>query len=87
MATSLIEIDSLEVQVIIDNELDPISKYPEQLSAYGNLGHVGLSGPPTSDKRGDNIKELRMENICCSAHGLSLLIVSFEDQLEALCIY
>jgi 7,8-dihydropterin-6-yl-methyl-4-(beta-D-ribofuranosyl)aminobenzene 5'-phosphate synthase len=76
MTTSLVEIDSLEVQVIVDNELDPISRYPDQVSAYGHLGHIGLSGSLTSDDRGDNVRELRMENICCSAHGLSLLIVS-----------
>ena len=77
MTSALIEIDSLEVQVIVDNELDPISKYIEPVTAYGNLAHVGLKAPAVTDERGDNIRELKMENICCGAHGLSLLIVRF----------
>jgi hypothetical protein len=75
MATDLTEIDSLEVQVIVDNELDPISKYIEPVIAYGNLAHIGLAGPKISDHRGNDIHEVRMDQICCGAHGLSLLIV------------
>jgi 7,8-dihydropterin-6-yl-methyl-4-(beta-D-ribofuranosyl)aminobenzene 5'-phosphate synthase len=82
MASTLTEIDSLEIQVIVDNELDPISKYIEPVTAYGNLAHIGLASPKISDERGSDIHELKMENICCGAHGLSLLIVCFDRFLR-----
>jgi 7,8-dihydropterin-6-yl-methyl-4-(beta-D-ribofuranosyl)aminobenzene 5'-phosphate synthase len=75
MASTLFAIDSLEITVIVDNELDPISKYIEPVTAFGNLAHVGLAGPVPTDERGDGVRELNLENVCCGAHGLSLLLV------------
>ena len=72
----LTELDSIEILVIIDNELDPISPCPNpSVSQTGSLKDIGLHGPSLSDSgRGGAWKELRMDNICCSAHGLSLMI-------------
>lgn len=78
-ASSLAEIDSLEILVIIDNELDPISPVsPDTVQAWGNMGHIAMSTAPrlAPGERGDAALELRMENICCAAHGLSIMIVS-----------
>lgn len=76
---SLIEVDSLEVLVIIDNELDPISTYQlpsTTLTATGNMMHIAHANPVLPIDRGPNTTELRMDNICCSAHGLSLMITA-----------
>src|SRR2546430_1242986 len=75
---SLTEIDSLEILVIVDNEVDPISTYSNPaVQATGNVMHIGMrSQTPVSD-RGEATKEIRMDSICCGAHGLSLMIVCF----------
>jgi len=73
------EIDSLEVLVIVDNELDPISRYTPTVIAYGNLGQVGMASPHVPENRGDGTRELRMDQVCCGAHGLSLMIVRLRN--------
>lgn len=76
MASSLLEVDSLEALVIIDNELDPMSPAaPDTVKVTGLLPHIAMSTAPDVHGRGDAIKEIRMDNLCCSAHGLSILIV------------
>lgn len=76
---SLVEIDSLEIQVIIDNELDPLSQpAPDTVHlAGGTMPLIALSTSPSLQpgERGNAVKEFRMEDICCSAHGLSIMIV------------
>jgi 7,8-dihydropterin-6-yl-methyl-4-(beta-D-ribofuranosyl)aminobenzene 5'-phosphate synthase len=74
----LAEIDALEVLVIIDNELDPALKYvqPPAVEAFGNVGQIGMASPNKPKDRGQDCRELKMEQICCGAHGLSLMIVS-----------
>jgi 7,8-dihydropterin-6-yl-methyl-4-(beta-D-ribofuranosyl)aminobenzene 5'-phosphate synthase len=75
LPSKLEEIDSLEVLVIVDNELDPISKYVPSVIAVGNLGHVGMASPHIPTDRGEGVRELRMNQVCCGAHGLSLMVV------------
>lgn len=76
---SLVEIDSLEIQIIIDNELDPLSQpAPDTVQlAGGTMPLIALSTSPSLQpgERGNAVKEFRMEDICCSAHGLSIMIV------------
>lgn len=75
--TSLVEVDSVEILVIIDNELDPISTYQiPGLTAEGNIMHIAFANSKPAVGRGPSTKELRMDNICCSAHGLSLMITA-----------
>lgn len=72
----LVEVDSLEALVIIDNDLDPLSTIAsDTVQVSGHLGHLATSSPHKVNDRGDACKELRMEDICCSAHGLSILVV------------
>ncbi|KAG2413880.1 hypothetical protein HFD88_003070 [Aspergillus terreus] len=74
---NLVEVDSLEALVIIDNELDPISPAaPDTVQISGLLNTIASNSPDDIDDRGDARKELRMEDICCSAHGLSILITA-----------
>lgn len=73
---NLQEIDSLEATIIIDNELDPMSPAaPDTVQVSGLMGTLALGSPHRLDDRGDATQELRMEDICCSAHGLSILVV------------
>ena len=77
--TTLTEIDSLEILVIIDNELDPISTYqlpPTTLTATGNLMHIAHANPIPPTSLGPTTTSLLMSNIPCAAHGLSLMITA-----------
>lgn len=75
-ALNLQEVDSLEALVIIDNELDPLSPAaPDTVGVTGTMGTIALDSRHTLTDRGGACKELRMEDICCSAHGLSILVV------------
>lgn len=72
---NLVEIDSLEAIVIVDNELDPLSWIsPGTVDVKGNLVDIALSQDKIHHHRG-NAKEIPMEAICCGAHGLSVLLV------------
>ena len=74
---NLVEVDSLEVQVIVDNELDPLSPCPHpDVQAPSRFMGIPLAPVNTPSSRGGAKKEFRMDNICCGAHGLSLMIVS-----------
>ncbi|KKK15573.1 hypothetical protein ARAM_007435 [Aspergillus rambellii] len=74
---NLVEVDSLEAVVIIDNELDPMSTIaPDTVQVSGLMGHLAMSSPHHLQDRGEAHKELQMEDICCSAHGLSILITA-----------
>ena len=80
----LLELDSLQILVIIDNELDPISPSPNTAVTQSNgLKDIGINGPTrAAGTPGGPVKELRMDNICCSAHGLSLMITGSKDGVE-----
>lgn len=79
--SSLTEIDALEVLVIVDNEVDPMSSYQHpDLTVSGLLGDVALRAPIQDSSRGTAKFEVRLDNVCCGAHGLSLMIVSNSQQ-------
>ncbi|KAJ5692250.1 hypothetical protein N7462_001673 [Penicillium macrosclerotiorum] len=75
---NLQEVDTLEAIVIIDNELDPLSPpAPNTVQVAGNLGNIAMTSPDNNiTGRGGACKELRMEDICCSAHGLSIMVTA-----------
>lgn len=80
----LVELDTVKILVIIDNELDPISPSPNKNIIQSNtLKDIGLNGPTRQGNTPARaVKELRMDNICCSAHGLSLMITGTKDGKE-----
>jgi hypothetical protein len=83
----LVELDALEILVIVDNEVDPISTYQNPaIQATGNVVHIAMRSQAEIHDRGDATKELRMDNICCGAHGLSLMIVSHFTTLLEHCL-
>lgn len=68
------EVDKISIQVLVDNELDPISKSTNPLVTDATSFRL-VPLPPGS--RGPvPAMELRMDQICCGAHGLSLLITT-----------
>ncbi|KUJ13399.1 metallo-beta-lactamase superfamily protein [Mollisia scopiformis] len=72
---NLVEVDTLEAIVIIDNEIDIMSTVPHNtVTNTGRMPNLSLSQPSNISKRGDCQKEMPMEAICCGAHGLSILI-------------
>lgn len=78
----LVEVDSLQAVVIIDNELDPMSPpAPDTVQVFGNMAHIALGMAPNLDvdERGGASVELKMENLCCSAHGLSIMVVRTKE--------
>ncbi|GIK01215.1 hypothetical protein Aspvir_005247 [Aspergillus viridinutans] len=82
-SSNLVEIDSLEALVIIDNELDPLSPVaPDTVHVSGLMGSLAAGSPHDLQDRGDAQKELRMEDICCSAHGLSILVTATKGDVS-----
>lgn len=76
----LTPLDSLEILAIVDNEVDPMSAAPPIVSASGRLGDVALTkGRDKSPSGGETVKEIALDQLCCGAHGLSLMIVSMEE--------
>ncbi|KAJ5816283.1 Metallo-beta-lactamase superfamily protein [Penicillium robsamsonii] len=74
---NLEEVDSLEAIVIIDNELDPLSPpAPDTVQVSGNLGAIAMGSNHRLTDRGEAYKELRLEDVCCAAHGLSILVTA-----------
>lgn len=70
------EVDTLEATVIIDNELDPLSPAaPDTVRIAGQMGNLIFKPGNEITDRGDATRELRMGDICCAAHGLSILVV------------
>ncbi|KAJ5772209.1 hypothetical protein N7520_002738 [Penicillium odoratum] len=74
---NLQEVDSLEATVIIDNELDPLSPpAPDTVQVTGQMGSLMFKPGNETTGRGDASRELRMSDICCAAHGLSILVTA-----------
>ena len=78
ISTMLTEIDQLEVHVIVNDELDPISPSPNPaVQVASRFMGIPLSPLDSNTERGGAQMEMRMDNICCAAHGISLLLVKF----------
>ncbi|EMC94845.1 hypothetical protein BAUCODRAFT_141107 [Baudoinia panamericana UAMH 10762] len=81
---TLIHIHILQLSVpglvTVNNELDPISASQNAaVEQGGGLKDIGIfRGDSVDGGRGVCKRELRMDRICCSAHGLSLLITGIK---------
>lgn len=72
----LTEIEELEIHVIVNDELDPISPSPNPaVKAASRFMGIPLTPLKSGTQRGGATMEMRMDNICCAAHGISLLLV------------
>ncbi|KAF9895202.1 hypothetical protein FE257_000104 [Aspergillus nanangensis] len=73
----LTEIDDLEIHVIVNDELDPISPSPNAaVKVASRFMGIPLSPLEPGAERGGATMEMRMDNICCAAHGISLLLIA-----------
>lgn len=74
---NLVEVDSLEIHVLVNDEIDQISPSPNALVKH-TQSFAGVPLSPVADPaaRGGAKLEMPMRNICCGAHGLSLFLVS-----------
>lgn len=81
MPLNLVEVDTLEAIIIIDNEIDIMSTTPQNtVENTGRMPNLSMSQPENVQARGQVRREMPMEDICCGAHGFSALIVSFYTQ-------
>ncbi|PYH88838.1 metallo-beta-lactamase superfamily protein [Aspergillus ellipticus CBS 707.79] len=79
-ASNLLELDSLDAVIIIDNDLDTMSPIaPDTVQVSGLMGSLAVYSPHEIHDRGDAHRELQMEDICCAAHGLSILVTATKD--------
>ncbi|KAF9873455.1 hypothetical protein CkaCkLH20_08914 [Colletotrichum karsti] len=77
----LAEIDSLEVAVIITDELDPISPSPNpSVQHASHFMGIPVSAVENPGARGGAASEMKMSSICCGSHGLSLMITAKKDE-------
>ncbi|CAG7997816.1 unnamed protein product [Penicillium salamii] len=73
----LTEINHLEIHVIVNDELDPISPSPNPaVQVASRFMGIPLSPLDSGTERGGAEMEMRMDNICCAAHGISLLLIA-----------
>lgn len=67
---TLIEVDALKIQVIVDNTTDSLSSVP--IDVVHEMDYLEEHG----------MKELSGECLCCGAHGLSLLLTASKGGLS-----
>ncbi|KAI1503904.1 Metallo-hydrolase/oxidoreductase [Biscogniauxia marginata] len=76
----LVEVDSLTIHAIVNDEIDQISPSPHPgVKHPQSFMGAPLTALPSSAQRGGSSKEMRMDTLCCGAHGLSLLITVTRD--------
>ncbi|KAF2474070.1 uncharacterized protein BDR25DRAFT_385522 [Lindgomyces ingoldianus] len=68
-------LDSLEIVVIVNDELDIISHSPNPtVETTGSFMGIPLTSLQNPKVHGGATKQMRMDSICCGAHGLFLMI-------------
>jgi hypothetical protein len=77
MSSSIVEVDSLEITVIVENEVDVMSAIaPGTVDDSRRLLNIALGESKKTQVGATSIDMMPMESICCGAHGLSVMIVS-----------
>ncbi|KAI0181886.1 Metallo-hydrolase/oxidoreductase [Hypoxylon sp. FL1284] len=80
MASQLAEVDSLTIHAIVNDEIDQISPSPHPAVRHPqSFMGAPLKPLPADAGRGGAALEMRMDGLCCGAHGLSLLITATKD--------
>ncbi|KAI1139736.1 Metallo-hydrolase/oxidoreductase [Hypoxylon sp. FL0543] len=80
MTPKLAEVDSLTIQAIVNDEIDQISPSPHPAVKHPQ-SFMGAPLRPLAEgtERGGAKLQMRMDTLCCGAHGLSLLITVTKD--------
>ncbi|KAF4457082.1 hypothetical protein F53441_870 [Fusarium austroafricanum] len=80
-SSRLAEIDTLDIHVLINDEIYLISPSPNPRVQHAHsFASVPLSPIADPDARGGSRLEMPMRNICCGAHGLSLYITAKQGE-------
>ncbi|KAI1800192.1 Metallo-hydrolase/oxidoreductase [Daldinia bambusicola] len=76
----LAEVDTLTIHAIINDEIDQISPSPHPAVKHPqSFMGAPLRPLPADAQRGGAKLQMRMDTLCCGAHGLSLLITVTRD--------
>ncbi|KAF9316636.1 hypothetical protein BG006_003502 [Podila minutissima] len=88
----LVELDSLRLTVIVDNEVDHMTSVPQELGQtsqalklYKDQRHLDKekSSPPTDHAHpGVSTVAFDFNDLCCGAHGLSILVTGVKGLVE-----
>jgi 7,8-dihydropterin-6-yl-methyl-4-(beta-D-ribofuranosyl)aminobenzene 5'-phosphate synthase len=79
----LAEVDSMEILIIVNDEIDQISHSPNQaVKQVGSFAGVRLAPLEPAEPRNGAAAELKMNHICCGAFGFSAVIVGFPFPLS-----
>ncbi|KAI2473331.1 Metallo-hydrolase/oxidoreductase [Annulohypoxylon bovei var. microspora] len=80
MTPKLAEVDSLTIQAIVNDEIDQISPSPHPAIKHSQSFMGAPLTPFAADAQPGGAKlQMRMDTLCCGAHGLSLLITVTKD--------
>ncbi|KAI1388388.1 Metallo-hydrolase/oxidoreductase [Hypoxylon trugodes] len=76
----LTEVDTLTIHAIVNDEIDQISPSPHP-SIKHPQSFMGAPLRPLAEgtQRGGAKLQMRMDTLCCGAHGLSLLVTATKD--------
>ncbi|KAI6086599.1 Metallo-hydrolase/oxidoreductase [Hypoxylon rubiginosum] len=76
----LAEVDTLTIHAIVNDEIDQISPSPHPAVRHPqSFMGAPLKPLPPGEQRGGAALQMRMDSLCCGAHGLSLLITVTKD--------
>ncbi len=74
--STLAEVDSMEILIVVNDEIDQISRSPNQaIKQVGGLASLKMAPIDPTEPRNGAVAELKMNHICCGAFGFSAVIV------------
>lgn len=78
---SIIELDSLELLVVMDNETDTLSSVDEGVPQIPEVAQLAARTPPSRHYDGHECKTV-FDQLCCGCHGLSVLVTGRRNDVE-----
>ena len=78
---NLVELDSLELLVVMDNETDTLSGVDEGVPQIPEIVHLAARTAPSRHYR-DHECKMVFDQLCCGCHGLSVLVTGRVGNVE-----
>lgn len=75
MTISLLPLDTLTVQVVVDNETDTLSSVDDGVPQIPEMVSAAARLPPSRHWRGHACKPV-FPHLCCGCHGYSALLTA-----------
>ncbi len=79
--TNIVELDSLELLVVMDNETDTLSSVDEGVPQVPEVVHLAARTPASRHYEGHECKTV-LDQMCCGCHGLSVLMTGRYKEIE-----